>query len=886
LCFVQQACAFLSKAFFTINHAFQHMRFFSPKLFMALAILIATAYATYHVKTVPAPDQAQAFDYTLEAKEEARKAQMRPEELEHITHGGLMGFPWQSAQARTWADFRDIHHAVRDRNMSYGPFKARWMEKGPAQIPGRVTGSAVLFQQKRIYLLNDGGYIFRSNTLTGNDWECLNDHYPLTRGVSGRLEVLSLPNGSNRILVGGWDAQNLSAKFLKYSDDEGQTWKIPEGLPDGNWYRRTIAAETGKVWHMIRSDASGSPKMQLYYSTDYGARFSLLYSHNLTQGDYDRRCDFWKPADTDTLFSVFEDVLIKISPTADAQTIGKISNKPHPEWVVLTGGRASAAHPYTLYYRIWDGSENGVYRSVDGGGKWSKWSVLTDGLHTPFSLFSFVTNPEDPAKLYSGGWIVGETTDGVVWTNPHDLGGYVGYHGDVPDMNFVKNPQTDRYELFIGTDGGFYQYQPADNTFASLSIRNLNNTQIYKMVSDQSATHRMYIGTQDNGFNYNLVTTATDAVAPFNYLWGGDVTQVTSGDGGKSFWCFWIGSGCNYVQDAAQIKSSGIANWGPVNDSGYWETPAKADPQAPGECLVAGHKPPSTSGSYLIRLKAPAGLAAGELKPLEVSFGSYDFSAASGGGRIGAISISPLNNNHIYVMTENGVFFWSLDKGITWQKNETAKNKIWVRYITASPVTPGEVFIGGAAYGNNTPCWKTNNHGQSLVSAEPASSSVLRDNRVNALCFDPEGKYVFAAADIGAFVYVIAENKWQIISGAPAPVSHYHDVEYLSKEQTVRFATYARGVWDFKIEGTLSALKDNMTSGSVDVFPNPATQYITVPTESAQWMTILDASGRIMYRSACQDGATTIGVRQWASGIYWVVLENKGERRTGKWLKV
>ena len=384
----------------------------------------------------------------------------------------------------------------------------------------------------------------------------------------------------------------------------------------------------------------------------------------MTQGYYDRRCDMWKPVDSDTIFAVFEDKLIKISPDGATTDMGLVSQKPNPEWVVLTGGRASSSQPYTLYFRIWDSGENGVFRSTNGGQSWNQWGTLADGLHSPFSLFSFVTNPTDPSKLYAGGWVVGETEDGTTWHNPHDLGGYVGYHGDVPDMNFTQNPANNTYEFYIGTDGGFFKYKPSDDTFTPLSLQTLNNTQIYKMASDHNAEHRMYIGTQDNGFNFNLTSTPTNGIAPFSYLWGGDVTQVTSGDGGKSFWCFWIGSGCNYVKDAANMQNSGIANWGPINDSGYWETPAKADPLAPDECLIAGHNPPSTQGSYLVRLKAPANLQAGQIKPLEKEFGSYDFAAAAG-SRIGAIAISPLDNNHIYVMTENGVLFWSLDKGTT-----------------------------------------------------------------------------------------------------------------------------------------------------------------------------------------------------------------------------
>lgn len=830
--------------------------------------------------------------YTEKDEEKRLKSKIKPEKWEATAHGADLGFQWEAAQLRTLEHIRSNFYAtdVTERNTNYGPFQATWIEKGPSRIPGRVTASAVLPLQNRIYLMTDGGYIFRG-TIDGNYWTCLNDHNPLVRDVSARLSVLSLPNGTRRIIVGGWDYQNLGQKCLKYSDDEGLTWQVPNGLPNANWYRRTIADQNGMVWHLVHTTVAGSPKMALLYSTDYGENFTQLYAFDLPASDHDRRCDIWKPADENEIYGIFGDQMIRIATDGSTLALGTVSNTPNPEWVILAGGRSGNTGLYTFYVRVWNGSNNIVYRSTDGGQNWGNWAILADGLHSPFSLYSFVTNPSDPSKLYAGGWIVGEKADGVDWRSPHDLGGYVGYHGDVPDMNFVKNPATDNYDFYIGTDGGFYKYLPSTDTFISLSKKDLNNTQIYKMVSDHTVEHNMYIGTQDNGFSFNHTATAATDKAPFDYYWGGDVTQVVSGDKGHSFWCFWWGLGCNYVKDAAQIQTSGIANWAPIYDSEYWELPAKADPQTPDECLVAGYKTPSPDGSFLVRLKAPADLQDGDLKALEQTYSNYDFKAASGGGRIGAIGISPINNQHLYVMTDNGVFFWSLDKGQTWSKNDVARNKIWVRYIAVSPTNPGEVFIGGAGYDGNTPCWRTTDHGQFLQPAEAPNVSILKDNRVNALCFSPDGKYVFAAADVAAFVYVIADKKWQIISGNPAPISAFHDVEYLENSNTVRFATYSRGVWDFKIEGLVSGAQSlGQQKLPIKIYPNPAVNEVVIHADHPRSLVVSDQSGKIVYTEAFDKRAPNsirLDIQQWIPGIYWVLVkEQSGQQRAGRLIKM
>jgi hypothetical protein len=828
------------------------------------------------------PVLSAAFDYRREAKFESLKERLQPESYDDKAHGGLMGFPWKERQS---IEFQRQLSQPRSRGDQYGPFEATWTERGPLGIPGRVTGSVVVHEKEKIYLLTDGGYLY-SGGLNGSNWTCLNNERPVARGVDARLEMVVLPGGGIRLFVGGWDAAFVGVGYLMYSDDEGKSWKAPQGLSPGAWYRRTQAKTGGLVWHLMRvDDPTNGAQMVLYRSLDYGQSFEPVYVHPLSVPWFDRCCDFW--ADADKAFCVFEGQTVQVAADGQKTTLGKVSDTPAPEWAILTGGRAHPQDPYTFYCRIWNGAENKIYKSADGGSTWSPWGQLVEGgLLWPFSNYAFATNPENPDRVYSGGWILGVSSDGQDWHYPHDLGGYVGYHGDVPDLNFTKNPLTGTMELYLGTDGGFYRYSAAEDTFASLTLKGLGNTQIYRMASNHQEPHRMYIGTQDNGFCFNNAPFSGAGQADFEYLWGGDVTQVVSGDRGKSFWCFWWGLGCNYVADATNIAASGIANWGPIYDSEYWEIPAKADPWEPDACLVAGYVSPAPEGSYLVRLKAPDGLAPGTLLPLEQSYGTFDFKEASGGGRIGAIEISPLNNQHIYVMTDNGVFFWSLDRGQTWQMNDEAAGKIWVRFISASPTVEGELFVGGAGYGENTPCWRLSLHGQIMQPAEPVQQSSLRDNRVNGLCFDDTGKFVFAAADIGAFVYDTDTGTWQRISYAPAPMSGYHDVEYLRNSRTARFATYARGVWDFTLETPSAAATLATRLSHLKVFPTLATERVVLELQAedgaSATLRVFSSNGQLQTEKRLTANAPlALPVADWKPGIYYYSLQGEGKNYGG-----
>ena len=59
---------------------------------------------------------------------------------------------------------------------------------------------------------------------------------------------------------------------------------------------------------------------------------------------------------------------------------------------------------------------------------------------------------------------------------------------------------------------------------------------------------------------------------------------------------------------------------------------------------------------------------------------------------------------------------------------------------------------------------------------------------------------LFAATEIGPYVYSFSENQWFLLSGLTAPDQTYWSCEYIPELQTIRFGTYGRGIWDFKLD--------------------------------------------------------------------------------------
>jgi hypothetical protein len=63
----------------------------------------------------------------------------------------------------------------------------------------------------------------------------------------------------------------------------------------------------------------------------------------------------------------------------------------------------------------------------------------------------------------------------------------------------------------------------------------------------------------------------------------------------------------------------------------------------------------------------------------------------------------------------------------------------------------------------------------------------------------PNGQFIFAGTDIGPYVFVVSELTWYPIGGVNAPLFNGMDVDYIESIQTVRFASWGSGIWDFNI---------------------------------------------------------------------------------------
>jgi MYXO-CTERM domain-containing protein len=170
---------------------------------------------------------------------------------------------------------------------------------------------------------------------------------------------------------------------------------------------------------------------------------------------------------------------------------------------------------------------------------------------------------------------------------------------------------------------------------------------------------------------------------------------------------------------------------------------------------------------------------------------------------ISALAFSPVDPNRAYVATSYGRVFASDDKGVTWTQSQSMvadENWLYGQAIAPSRTYVDVVTIGGSGYG--VPAVYRSKDGG--VSFTPWSDG-LPDTLVYGLAEARDGSgQIFAGTETAVYMRGIEDEQWVDITGNSAPITIYYSVEALYFENTMRFGTYGRGMWDYQIPETSS----------------------------------------------------------------------------------
>lgn len=696
-----------------------------------------------------------------------------------------------------------------------GLLEGKWIERGSNNQSGRIHTADIDFSRNLIYAASSGGNIWRG-TIEGEDWTCLNN---TMKFVDIKMVRVVNTGDANRIIV-----VHNSPAGVKYSDDEGLTWQSASGIDNvrnsGTNWDGVVDAE-GNVYILSRL-WGGNNKIMVFRSTDYAENFEKVFEQPKNTNFY----DLYAPrVDDSNVYMIHDNNISKfaaedgeIELITSSQTIA--DNLGSHGSCILSGSVVDGEIILGAAFKYNGEKKTNFFKSEEGGINWQKLNSVPE---YAFMSNSFAMSHYSDYGMFFGGVEFYSSIDGgLEWERFNKWYDYYGdpvnlLHADIPGINVI--PHDYEEIILISTDGGLYISYDYLISVENLSLDGLNVGQYYSSYTDEDDPDLVHIGAQDQGYQLSYDQTS-DGIFICDQLISGDYGHMSSSDRGSTVWCVYPGHIRVYKEHGLSYTWIRESFVGSSRDR-VWMPPVVAHPDYPHIAyLASGGSVENTSKIWKLTLNGNA---------LTMQESKYNFNENDNNENSSAVAVSPHQTNWVYAMSTRGGFYTSNDNGLNFERHEVIQGPkphyLYGNSILPSKLYFGHLYIAGSGYDGNGVFFSDDNG----IEFENITDG-LPNTMVYKLDMTADEKYIFAATQVGPYVYSVDQKKWFNMAGLDSPDQTYWWVEYIEDINTVRFSTYGRGVWDFKIERIASVAEDSkpLAANNIEVYPNPATDYANI----------------------------------------------------------
>ncbi len=689
----------------------------------------------------------------------------------------------------------------------FGDMKARHI--GPALMSGRVTDiEGHPSNSKVIYIGTAGGGVWKSND-GGVMFNPIFDDYCQSIGC-----VAVDPNQPDNVVWVGtgevWTRNSVSVGDGIYkSNDGGTTWQ-KMGLDKSDRISSIkIHPKNSNVLYVGVLGAlwGDSEERGVYKTTDGGKTWEKIFYIDNKTGCSDLVMDpidpnimyasFWEYRRTAWSFSSggANSALYK---TVDG---GKTWNKIHNGFPKGKLGRiavAVAPSNSKIVYSVLETEfpeKNGLYKSEDGGSSWKHMNADFGLVVRPFYFSRIVVDPNNPDVLVKAGLYGSISKDGG-----STFKGLGSMHPDIHDIWFdIK----DSDKMFAATDGGLYR--SLNQCVTMEMIENLPISQFYHIAVDNQEPYNVYGGLQDNGSWYGPSSSPGGVEArDWEVIGVGDGFRVyphptqphimySEMQGAENVW--------RYDAKARQTRTiQPLPVEGDPKLRFNWNAAMTTSPNNPDRFYIGSqflHRSNDKGDNW--EKISPDLTTNNKAKQNQENSGglSKDNSGAENHCTIFTIAESPLDENIIWVGTDDGNLQVTQDGGKTW--SNTTSNiaglpaNTWCYHIEASKFGKGiayAVFDGHTKNDMKTYAYKTTDFGKTW-------KSIVTDDIygfARSLQEDLENEnLLFLGTEFGLYVTVDGGMNWsKFTNNMPSVAVHY--LEMHPKTNDLIMGTHGRGV--------------------------------------------------------------------------------------------
>ena len=588
----------------------------------------------------------------------------------------------------------------------------------------------------------------------------------------------------------------------------GETWEF-KGLPNSERIGRILIdpSNTDIVYVAVIGSLWGdSEERGVYKTTDAGKSWTKLLYIGPSTGCADMAMD---PEDPSVIYASMWDFRryaytfrsggpgSSLYKSSDGGTTWNKIQKGLPEGNL---GRIAVAvspvAPHYLYALV-ESAKSALYRSSDKGESWQKMSEQYMMSDRPFYYSLIVPDPSEPERIYKPGttlWV--STNGGKIFQSPSVTGG--NYHSDTHALWI--SPKNN-HNIYLGTDGGVYISADKGNTWRFVQC--LPVSQFYHVSVDNKSPYNVYGGLQDNG----------SWMGPSKKPGGIRNSDWKNINGGDGFYTYCDKSDPDIVY--SQYQGGRISRTNMVTGESKYIKPF---PEEGTEPLRFNWNTPAVFGKksgwlyvgaqYLFRSK-DKGDSFERISPdlttddpkrqqQEKSGGiTVDNSTAENNTTIFSVSESPIDENIIWVGTDDGNIQLTTDGGKTWSKlNE------------AIPVLPPFAFISHIDADNfkRTAAWVTVDAHRSgdmnpyIYYTEDLGKTweSLATKTIQSFCHvikqDPVNPdLLYLGTEMGLYISLDHGKEWIRIKNK-VPQTGIYDIALQTTNNDLVLATHGRGI--------------------------------------------------------------------------------------------
>ena len=752
-----------------------------------------------------------------------------------------------------------------------------WEFSGPVNIGGRITDIEIPSQQAETYYIGAAsGGVFKTIN-GGDDWLPIFDDQEMLS--IGDIEISKTNNdlvwvGSGEVNAGGGSLAYDGDGVYK-SSDAGVTWDS-KGLADIGSIGKIVIDPSDDNTVFVGAMGplfKNSNNRGVYKTTDGGNNWQQLLFVSDSTGIVDMAIH---PVNGNIVYAAaWERIRRPNRRQYGGETSGIYrSTDGGANWAELTNGLPTAAsqkgrisidisqsNPDVLYTRYANasGSIQGVYKTTDGGDSWTavNSSQLNDvGFHWWFR--GIYIDPTDENTIYNVDFEVQKSTNGgASWSNA-----FSNVHVDQHALAFNAMVPG---EVLLGNDGGLY-YSSNDGASA-VKDNSLPITQFYRFHVDAQNENKIYGGAQDNstsrtqngGLNNWSIINGGDGFQPLVDPTNTNVIYALSQNGNLR----------KSTNNAASFSNatSGISN----GDRKNWDTPVVLDPTN-SQILYYG-------ANRLYRTTN----AAGNWQAISPDLSNGPHTGNLTFGTITTISVSPLDNQIVFVGTDDGKAWVTPDGGSNWDDISVGLPERWFTKILASREDPNTVYltVSGYRFGENSGhVYKSTDLGANWTDI----SVSMPDIPVNDIEKDSYGN-LYVGTDIGVLASNDEGSNWSVL-GDNLPSVVVNDLHIHEVSEYLYAGTYGRSSYKIDIADDILGVENSSFASEVKLFPNPASEVVNIslPNRTAATVLIYDVMGRLMLeqRFSSQDKTLQIAIDSMPVGIYYVKISDENSTTTKK----